>query len=150
MKNLRKFALSLNPHTIGFLGSDSLLQLNPRDVGGHALGFKWLRSDRLPLTLNADEVHWKRVSPSLKMMVPVAVKAVGLSLAMNYGVHISSSLAFDALCIPHSIWDFAQSVVSTASPVCGFFLSTMQMTQGNYATLLTTTATALLAGALSK
>jgi hypothetical protein len=83
-------------------------------------------------------------------MLPVAVKAVGVTLAMNYGVHVSSSLAFDAFCIPHTVWDIAQSVVSTASPVCGFLLSTMQMTQGNYATLVTTTATALLAGALSK
>jgi len=83
-------------------------------------------------------------------MAMVAVKAVGVALAMNYGLHVGSSVAFQSLCVPHSIWDFAHSVVSTASPVCGFFLSTMQMTQGNYAALVTTTATALLAGALSK
>jgi hypothetical protein len=57
LKNLRKFALSLNPETIGFLGGDTLFELDPCDIGGHAFGFKRLRSDRLPLTLNADEVH---------------------------------------------------------------------------------------------
>lgn len=83
-------------------------------------------------------------------MAMVAVKAAGLALAMNYGVHVGSSIAFDTFCVPHSLWDLAQSVVSTASPVCGFFLSTMQVTQTNFAVAVTTTATALLAGALSK
>lgn len=57
LKNLRKFALSLNPATIGFLGGDTLLQLDPGDIGGHAFGFKRFRSDCLPLALNTDEVH---------------------------------------------------------------------------------------------
>ena len=148
MKNLRKFALSLNPETIGLLGGDTLLQLNPCDIGGHAFGFKGLWSDCLPLPLNADEVHWKRVSPPLKMAM-VAVKAVGIALAMNYGVHVGSSIAFQSLCIPHSIWDLAQSVVSTASPVCGFLLQTMQVTQNNFAVAVTTTVAALVAKSLT-
>lgn len=82
-------------------------------------------------------------------MVPLAVKAVGVTLAMNYGVHIGSSLAFESLCVPHTIWDIAQSVVSVASPVCGFLLNTMQVTQNTFAVTLTTTVAALVAGALS-
>jgi hypothetical protein len=83
------------------------------------------------------------------VVVPLAVKAVGAALAMNYGVHIGSSLAFEALCIPHSVWDLAQAVVSTASPVCGTLLSTMQLTQTNVAVALTTTAVALVTTALT-
>lgn len=82
-------------------------------------------------------------------MLPLAVKAVGITLAMNYGVHIGSSLAFESLCVPHSIWEVAQSVVSVASPVCGFLLNTMQVTQNTVAVTLTTTVAALVAKALS-
>lgn len=82
------------------------------------------------------------------VVVPLAVKAVVATLAMNYGVHVGSSLAFDALCVPHSVWDIAQSVVTTASPVCGFLLNTMQVTQNTFAVTLTTTAAALISSAL--
>jgi hypothetical protein len=82
-------------------------------------------------------------------MIPLAVKAVGATLAMNYGVHIGSSLVFESLCIPHSVWDLARSVVSTASPVCGMVLSTMQVTQNTFAITVTTTVAALIAGALT-
>ena len=82
-------------------------------------------------------------------MAMVAVKAVGIALAMNYGVHVGSSVTFQSLCIPHSVWDLAQSVVSTASPVCGFLLQTMQVTQNNFALAITTTVAALVAKALS-
>ena len=81
-------------------------------------------------------------------MIPLAVKAVVATLAMNYGVHVGSSLAFDALCVPHSVWDVAQTIVSTASPVCGFLLNTMQVTQNTFAVTLTTTAAALISSAL--
>lgn len=82
-------------------------------------------------------------------MALLAMKAVGLTLAMNYGVHVGSSLAFQSVCIPHSVWDLAQSVVSTASPVCGFLLSTMQMTQNNVAVAVTTTVAAIVAKSLA-
>ena len=82
-------------------------------------------------------------------MAMVTVKAVGLALVMNYGVHVGSSLTFESLCIPHSLWDLAQSVVSTASPVCGFLLQTMQVTQNNFAVAVTTTVAALVAKALT-
>lgn len=82
-------------------------------------------------------------------MIPLAVKAVGATLAMNYGVHIGSSLVFESLCIPHSVWDLARSVVSTASPVCGFLLNTMQLTQNAFAVTITTTVAALVANSLT-
>lgn len=85
----------------------------------------------------------------MAVAVPLAVKAVAATLAMNYGVHVGSSLAFESLCVPHTIWEVAQSVVSVASPVCGFLLNTMQMTQNTFAVTLTTTVAALVAGALS-
>lgn len=83
------------------------------------------------------------------VVVPLAVKAVGITLAMNYGVHVGSSLAFQSLCVPHTIWDIAQSVVSTASPVCGFLLNTMQLTQNTFAVTITTTVAALVANSLT-
>ena len=83
------------------------------------------------------------------VVLPLALKAVGVTLAMNYGVHVGSSVAFQSLCVPHTIWDLAQSVVSTASPVCGFLLSTMQVTQNNFAVAITTTVAALVSGALT-
>lgn len=81
-------------------------------------------------------------------MAVAAIQTASLALAMNYGVHVSSSLAFDHLCIPHSVWDLAQSMVATASPVCNALLTTMQLTQNNVAIVLTTTLAASLAGAL--
>ena len=81
-------------------------------------------------------------------MALAAIQTAGLVLAMNYGTHISSSLAFDHLCIPHSIWDLAQSMVATASPVCGVLLTTMQLSQNNVAVVLTTTIAATVAGVL--
>ena len=72
-----------------------------------------------------------------------------MTLAMNYGVHVGSSLVFESVCVPHTIWDLAQSVVSTASPVCGFLLNTMQVTQNTFAVTVTTTVTALVAAALN-
>ena len=81
-------------------------------------------------------------------MALVAIKTAGIALAVNYGVHVSSSLAFDQLCIPHSLWDLAQSMVATASPVCSVLLTTMQLTQNNVAVVLTTTLAASLSGIL--
>jgi len=82
-------------------------------------------------------------------MVPVAVKAVAVTLAMNYGVHVGSSLAFESVCVPHSMWDLAQTIVSTASPICGLLLSTMQVTQNTFAVTVTTTVAALVARSLA-
>jgi hypothetical protein len=81
-------------------------------------------------------------------MALAAAKTIAIALAVNYGVHVSSSVAFDQLCIPHSLWDVAHAMVATASPVCNVFLTTMQLTQNNVAVVLTTTLAASLAGAL--
>lgn len=82
-------------------------------------------------------------------MALVVVKTTGLALAMNYGIHISSSLAYGYVCVPHGITDFLQSVVVTASPVCSTFLTIMQATQSNYATILTSTLTSSFVGLLT-
>ena len=72
----------------------------------------------------------------------MALATAGLALAMNYGVHTGSSLAYGYVCVPHGITDFLNSVVTTASPVCSTLLSIMQATQSNYATILTYSLTA--------
>ena len=82
------------------------------------------------------------------MATLVAVKTVALALAANYGVHVTSSLAYGYLCVPQSVTDIARSFVTTASPICSFLLSTMTVTQGNFATIITTTLAAMAAGAL--
>ena len=82
------------------------------------------------------------------MATLVAVKTVALALAANYGVHVTSSLAYGYLCVPQSVADIARSFVTTASPICSFLLSTMTVTQGNFATIITTTLAAMAAGAL--
>ena len=81
-------------------------------------------------------------------MALVAVKTAGLALAMNYGVHVSSSLAYAKFCVPQTVWDIGQSLVSTASPVCSFLLTTMQVTQSNYAAVITTTLVTVATGLL--
>ena len=70
--------------------------------------------------------------------------ASGTTLALNYGVHLVSSYAHGQLCVPQSIWDIPYSMVATASPVCSFLVSTIQLTQSNYASVLSTTIAASL------
>jgi hypothetical protein len=82
------------------------------------------------------------------MAMILAVKTAAIAVAMNYGVHVGSSYAFTKLCVPQSVWDIAGSLVATASPVCSFLLSTMQVTQNNFAVVVTTTLAALVSGAL--
>jgi hypothetical protein len=81
-------------------------------------------------------------------MALVALKAAGATLLLNYGVHMGSSFAHAKVCMPQSIADLATSFVTTASPVCSFLLSAMQVTQNNYATVLTTSVLTALATAL--
>ena len=82
------------------------------------------------------------------MAALVAVKTAALAIAMNYGVHVGSSYAYGKLCVPQTVWDVARSFVTTASPVCAFLLSTMQVTQSNFAVVLTTTVASIVAGVL--
>ena len=82
------------------------------------------------------------------MAMILAVKTAAIAVAMNYGVHVGSSYAFTKLCVPQTVWDIAGSLVATASPVCSFLLSTMQVTQNNFAVVFTTTLAALVSGVL--
>jgi hypothetical protein len=82
------------------------------------------------------------------MAALVAVKTAALALAANYGVHVTASLAYGYVCVPQSVADLARSFVTTASPVCSFLLSTMQVTQSNFAVVITTTLAAAAAGVL--
>jgi hypothetical protein len=83
------------------------------------------------------------------MAAVVAMKTALLAVAMNYGVHIGSSYVFSTVCVPQTVWDLARSIATTASPLCSFVLSTMQLTQNNFAVVMTTTVATLLAGALT-
>jgi hypothetical protein len=83
------------------------------------------------------------------MAALVAVKTAALALAMNYGVHVGSSYMYSSLCVPQSVWDLATSLATTASPVCSFLLGTMQVTQNNFAVVITSTLASLAAGALA-
>lgn len=82
------------------------------------------------------------------MTVLVAVQTAAVALAVNYGVHLGSSVGYSQFCVPESFWDIPRSFITTASPVCTFLLNTMQLTQNNVAVVLTTTLAAVVAGAL--
>lgn len=82
------------------------------------------------------------------MAALVAVKAAAMALAINYGVHVGSAYAYSKLCVPQSVWDIAASLATTASPVCSLLLSTMQVTQSNFAVVITTTLASLASGVL--
>jgi hypothetical protein len=82
------------------------------------------------------------------MAALVAVKTAALAVAMNYGVHVGASYVYSAVCIPHSVWDLASSFVATASPVCSFLLTTMHVTQHNFAVVITSTLATLATGVL--
>ncbi len=81
-------------------------------------------------------------------MALVVVKTALLSLGLNYGVHYTSARLYDVLCVPHSVTELFQSLATTASPVCGFLLNTMTITQNNYAVVLTATLTSTLMNVL--
>ena len=71
-----------------------------------------------------------------------------LAVAGNYIVHYAASRMYDTFCVPHTLGEIVYTLVSTSSPVCVVALGTMQMTQNNYGTLLTTTLAAHLVSAL--
>ena len=71
-----------------------------------------------------------------------------LAVAGNYIVHYGASRMYDTFCVPHTLGEIIYTLVSTSSPVCVVALGTMQMTQNNYGTLLTTTLASHLVNAL--
>jgi hypothetical protein len=78
-------------------------------------------------------------------MALVVAKTALLSLGLNYGVHYTSARLYDWMCIPHSVTELLTSLATTASPVCSFLLHTMTVTQSNYAVVMASTVTTLLA-----
>lgn len=60
-----------------------------------------------------------------------------LAVGLNYGVHFACARFYDAFCVPHSFAEIAQTLVTTASPVCSVSLGVVQMTQSNYASIIT-------------
>lgn len=81
-------------------------------------------------------------------MAMVAVKTALLVLAGNYGVHVGSAYTYSKVCVPQDMMDVARSFVTTASPVCSFLLNVMQMTQNNFAIVVTTTLASVTASVL--
>ena len=81
-------------------------------------------------------------------MALLLAKTALLSLGLNYGVHYTSARLYDMMCVPHSVTELFTSLATTASPVCGFLLHTMTVTQNNYAVVLTSTLTSALVNAL--
>ena len=67
-----------------------------------------------------------------------------VAVGLNYGVHYGCARFYDMFCVPHSFAEIAQTLVSTASPVCSVALGVVQMTQSNYASIITVS----LAGSL--
>ncbi len=81
------------------------------------------------------------------MAIPV-VKTALLALGLNYGVHHTSARLYETVCVPHTFRDIFYSIATTASPVCGFLLQTMTLTQSNYAMVFTATLTSALVNVL--
>ena len=77
----------------------------------------------------------------------VIIKGVA-AVAVNYVIHFASARVYDTFCVPHTVKEILYTLVTTSSPVCVVALGTMQMTQNNYGTLLTTTLAAHLVSAL--
>jgi hypothetical protein len=147
---MRNLSLLFKPLAVGFFRPDSLFDLHPGNVGRHSFGFKWTRTNTQPppiVSNNENECafHWIYTFDSLKMEL---IKTAGLAMSLNYGAHVSASWAYHQFCTPKSFWDIAQSLISTASPMCSFVLSTMQTTQHNYATVLTSSLLSAVVGIL--
>jgi hypothetical protein len=81
-------------------------------------------------------------------MALVLLKTAGGAIALNYGVHVAASQAFHEFCTPKTLWEVAQSLVTTASPVCSFLLSVMQTTQTNYAAVISSSVLSVVSSLL--
>ena len=62
-----------------------------------------------------------------------------LAVSVNYGVHFVSARFYDAFCVPHTLQEIAQTLVTTASPICATAINIVHMTQSNYASVITIT-----------
>jgi len=68
----------------------------------------------------------------------VAVRAIA-AVAVNYAVHYASATFYNKFCVPHTLEEVVQTLVTTASPVCGFAIGMTHLTQQNYGNILMTT-----------
>jgi hypothetical protein len=71
-----------------------------------------------------------------------------VAVAANYVVHYGAARVYDTFCVPHDLSEVLKTLFTTSSPICVVSLGTMQMTQNNYGTLLTTTLASHLVQAL--
>jgi hypothetical protein len=71
-----------------------------------------------------------------------------LAVGLNYGIHYGAARFYDMYCVPHSFAEIAQTIVSTASPVCSVAIGVVQMTQSNYASIITVSLAGSLVGFL--
>jgi hypothetical protein len=71
-----------------------------------------------------------------------------VAVAANYIVHYGAARVYDTFCVPHNLSEVVRTLFTTSSPICVVSLGTMQMTQNNYGTLLTTTLASHLVNAL--
>ena len=71
-----------------------------------------------------------------------------LAVGLNYGIHYGAARFYDMYCVPHSFAEIAQTLVSTASPICSVAIGIVQMTQSNYASIITVSLAGSLVGFL--
>ena len=71
-----------------------------------------------------------------------------LAVGLNYGIHYGAARFYDMYCVPHSFAEIAQTLVSTASPICSVAIGIVQMTQSNYASIITVSLAGSLVGLL--
>lgn len=71
-----------------------------------------------------------------------------LAVGVNYGVHFVSARFYDMFCVPHTLQEIAQTLVTTASPVCSTAIGVIQLTQANYASIITVTLAGSIVGLL--
>ena len=78
----------------------------------------------------------------------MALQTAFLSLGLNYAVHYTSARLYDMVCVPHSFSEFLHSFATTASPACGYLVNIIQVTQSNYASVLTVSLGSMLINSL--
>jgi len=71
-----------------------------------------------------------------------------LAVGLNYGIHYGAARFYDIYCVPHSLAEIAQTLVSTASPICSVAIGVVQLTQSNYASIITVSLAGSLVGLL--
>ena len=79
----------------------------------------------------------------------LAVRTAVIAMVLNYSAHVSSSYIHTKICLPQEFWDIPLSLVTTASPACTLLLNTMQITQNNYANVVTSSLAIILSSSLS-